>query len=71
MLSDLKQCQSKIKELKVQLGQVKDAEEKARAEAHEHHLALKASESSLRDKTASSKLVINSLQLEIKTLKSK
>ena len=60
-----------MKDLKVQLEKLETTELEARGMAHEHCLALEASEKSLRDKTASFKSAVNSLQLEIKTLKTK
>lgn len=58
----------KLKDTKAMLEKAESAEFEARAKAHE---ALEHAQASLKDQAASSKSVIGSLQLEIKSLKSK
>ncbi len=71
MLSDLREYQRNVKDLKAQLERSKCAELEAKAMAHDSNLALEAAEIKLRDKIASSKSSSVSLQQEIKRLKNK
>lgn len=71
LLSDLRDCQCKVKDLKKQLERAESAELEAKGAAHENRLALEAAESSLRDKTSSNKSVISTLQQTVNGLKAK
>ena len=71
MLTDLRDYQCKVKDLKQQLEKSETAELEAKGLAHEHRVAQEAAEATLRDKMAFSKSTINSLQLTINSLKTK
>ncbi len=71
MLTDIRDYQSKVKELKVQFERAEEAETEAKGMAHDCRQELESLETQLRDHSASSKSAIANLQLEIKTLKQK
>ena len=71
MLNDIRDYQQKVKELKVQLERAEEGELVAKGAAHDTKHELEHLEAQLRDQVASSKSAIASLQLEIKSLKSK
>lgn len=71
MLNDLREYQQRIKDLKVQLERAETGEMEAKGSAHDTKLALEQAEASLRDQAASSKAAFNSLQVEIKRLKTR
>jgi len=71
LLTDLRQYQQKVKEIKNDLEKTEIAELKAKGEAHDAQLALEASENTMREKSAHFKVSTNALQGEIKLLKSK
>ena len=69
MLSDLREYQHKVKDLKVRLERTEVGELEAKGEAHDCQLALVSAETSLHEKIASSNATINSFQQEIRALK--
>lgn len=71
MLNDLREHQRRLKETKCQLEKTEMAEQAAQASAREARQQLEQIESSQRDQTAATKITINNLQLEIKSLKTK
>ena len=71
MLNDLREYQRRLKETKCQLEKTEMAEQAAQASAHEARQQLDQIEGSQRDLTASTKITISNLQLEIKSLKTK
>lgn len=71
LLNDLREHQRRLKEMKCQLEKSEIAEQAAQASAHEARQQLEQMEGSQRDHTASTKITISNLQLEIKSLKTK
>ena len=71
MINDLREHQRRLKETKCQLEKVEMAEQAAQASACETRKQLEQIECSQRDQTASTKITISNLQLEIKSLKTK
>lgn len=71
LLSDIRDYQCKVRDLKTQLEKAESAELVARGTAHEAQQAQEQLEASLRDQSASSKTAIGNLQLEIKSLKTR
>ena len=71
LLSDVRDYQCKLKDLKQQLEKAEAAELDAKGQAYDQKLALEAVENTLREKTSLSKSTINSLQLAINSLKTK
>ncbi len=71
LLTDIRDYQTKVKELKVQLERSEEAELEAKGAAHDSRQELESLETQLRDHSASSKSGIANLQLEVKTLKQK
>ena len=71
MLNDLREHQRRLKETKCQLDKMEMAEQVAQAEAREARQQLEKLEGSQRDQTASSKITVSNLQLEIKALSTK
>ena len=71
LLSDFREYQRRLKDTKAQLEKRESAELEARAEAHDSQHALEQARTDIKEKDASSKAAIGSLQLEIKKLKTK
>ena len=71
MLNDLRQHQRRLKETKCQLEKAELAEQAALASASEAKQQLEQIEASQREQTASTKITVSNLQLEIKSLKTK
>ena len=71
MLNDLREHQRRLKETQCQLEQKELAEQAAQASARESKQELEKLEGSQRDLTASSKITVSNLQLEIKSLSTK
>lgn len=71
MLNDLREHQRRLKETKCQLEKAELAEQAALASAREARQELEQIQGSQREQTASSKITISNLQLEIKSLKTK
>ena len=71
LLSDLRDYQCKVKDLKKQLERSESAELEAKSAAHENRSALEAAENSLKEKTVSHKSMISTFQQTISNLKAK
>ncbi len=71
LLTDIRDYQLKVKELKIQFERAQEAELEAKGTAHDSQQDREILETQLRDESASSKSAIAGLQLELKTLKSK
>ena len=71
LLSDLRECQRKVKELSAQLEKVENSEQEAKSRAHHSLISLEQVQSTLKDQTLASKMAINSFQMEIKAQKAR